>query len=82
MYQKFRKALSRWEMMGKAVPKRGATVREWGILYMAVVQSVLVYGSESWVVMGEILKVKEGLHHWVEKRTMWMTARHTKSKEW
>ena len=39
-------------MVGKLVSKTGATVRERVILYKTVVQLVLLYGSESWVVMG------------------------------
>ena len=35
---------------------------------------VLFYGSESWVVTGEILKVLEGFHHWVDRRITGVTA--------
>ena len=43
--------------MGKVVSNTGATVREQGIMYKAVVKLVFLYGSESWVVKGAILKV-------------------------
>ena len=32
-------------------------VRAWEMLYKAVVQTVLLYGREIWVVTGEMLKV-------------------------
>ena len=39
-----------------------------GVMYKEVEQSVLIYGSESWVVTGDILKVLEGIHHWTFRR--------------
>ena len=44
-------------MVGKVVTKTGATVRAQGIMYKAVVQSVVLYGSESGVITGAMLKV-------------------------
>ena len=41
----------------------GATVQSWVMMYKAVFQTVLIYGSDSWVVMDAILKVLEGFHH-------------------
>ena len=41
----------------------GATVRDRGEMYKAVAQLVLLYGSDSWVVTGEMLKVREEFHH-------------------
>ena len=47
-------------MVGKLVLKMGKMVQAWVILYKAVVQLVLLYSSEIWVVTGSILKVIEG----------------------
>ena len=38
------------------------------MFYKAVVQSVLLYGSESWVVAPAVLKVLEGFHHRVARK--------------
>ena len=38
------------------------------MMYKAVVQKVLLYGSEIWVVMGEMLTVLEGFHNGVARR--------------
>ena len=38
------------------------------MMYKAVKQSVILYGSESWVVTGEMIKLLEGFHHWVARR--------------
>ena len=43
-------------MIVRVLKKTGATVRAHGMMYKAVSQSVLLYGSEIWVVMGEVLK--------------------------
>ena len=48
--------------------KTGATVQAWGVMYNAVEHSVLLYGSESWVVIGEMIKVLDGFHHWEARR--------------
>ena len=43
-------------------------MRACGMMYKAVYQSVLLYGSDSWVVTGEMLKFLEGFHHQVARR--------------
>ena len=60
LYQNLRNMQRRWEIVGKVVSKTGSTVQDRGVLYKAVIQLVLLYGSESWVVMGEMLNVLEG----------------------
>ena len=42
-----------------------------GAMYKTVVQLVLLYGSNSWVVTGEMLKVLEEFHHQVAQ---WITG--------
>ena len=49
------------------------TVRYHGMMYKAVAQLVLLYNSDNWVVMGAMLKVLEGLHHWVTRHITGMT---------
>ena len=58
-------------MKVRVLAKTGETVWDWGMMYKAVAHSVILYGSESWVVTGKMLKVLEGLHHWVTK---WITG--------
>ena len=50
--------------------------------YDSVVQLVLIYRIDSWVVMGFILKVLEVFHHRLARRIMGMIARRTTSGEW
>ena len=56
------------------IAKTGATVRSWGMMYSAVAQLVLLYVSESWLVIGEIIMVLEGFHHREARRIKVMTA--------
>ena len=69
-------------MVRKVVTKSGSMVLEWVVLYKSVVQSGLLYWSESWVVMEAILKVLDGFHHQVARRILEITARHMTSGEW
>ena len=60
----------------------GATVQACGMMYKAVVQSVLLYRSESWEVTGDMLKILEGFHHRAARRITGMTAKHVADREW
>ena len=63
VYQNPKKAQRRWVMITKVLSKTGAMVRARGMMYKAVDQSVILYGSNIWVVTVEMLKVLDGLHH-------------------
>ena len=52
------------------------------MLNKSVVHTVLLYGSESWVVMGEMLKLLEGFYHRAAWRIAGMTARRAEDREW
>ena len=69
-------------MVVKVARKAGETVRVQGMLYKEISQSVLLYGRESWVVTGAILKLLEGFHHRQDRRIAGMTEWHTTSGEW
>ena len=52
VYNNPRKARRRWGIIEGVMAKTGATVRDRGIMYKGVKQSVILYTSESWVVTG------------------------------
>ena len=54
---------------------------EW-MLYKAIVQLVLPYGSKSWVLTGDMLRLLEGLNHRSSRRITGMTAHRMTSREW
>ena len=63
MYHNLRKAWRRWEMISKVLANTVAIVRAHGMLYKVESYMVLLYGRNSWVVMGVMLKVLESFHH-------------------
>ena len=50
-------------MLSKVLGKIGALVKANAIIYMMVVQAVLLYGGNIWVVTYAIMTVLEGFHH-------------------
>ena len=67
-------------MISKLLKNKVETVRACGIIYKTVAHTVLLYGSESWVVTGEMLKVLEGFHHWADQQIVGMTAQHAEDR--
>ena len=82
VYLNLRKDRMRWGMIGRVLERTVVTVQARGEIYKAVDQSVLLYGSKSWVVTGEMLKVLTAFHHWAERRIMGMTENHGSGGEW
>ena len=54
--------------MVKILGREGADKRMVGQLYVAVVQAVLFFGSETWVVTPRLDKAPSGFHHRVVRR--------------
>ena len=52
------------------------------MMYKSVVQTLLLYGSESWVVTGAMLKVMEGFHHRLAQRIAGMSDRKVMEGGW
>ena len=50
--------------------------------YRAVLQTVLLYGSKSWMVTGVMLNFLEGFYHQAAWRISGITAQHTEDGEW
>ena len=51
-------------------------------MYKVVAQSVLLYGSEIWVVPVDIIKVLEGFHHQSERQIIEMTMTRGEGGDW
>ena len=69
-------------MLAKVLTKAGAAVRARDIMYKAVVQTMLLYASESWVDTGAMLTVLEGFHHWVAIQIAVNKAWHAGDNGW
>ena len=69
-------------MVENVLGKTGAPIKSWVMIYKAVVQALLLYVSESWVVMGTMMTVLEGFHHSIVIRIEGMKARRGDGGEW
>ena len=52
-----RKSQRQWEVVVKVMKKKGETVLSHAMMYNAVVQTMILYMSESWVVAEAMLKM-------------------------
>ena len=82
VYQNLKKAQRWWGMVARVLAKTGATVQYRGVIYKALDQSVLMYGSESWAVTWAKLTVLEGFHHGAARRITSMTVTCGVGGEW
>ena len=62
------KARKSWAMVSRILRRDGATPRVSSMFYKAIVQSKLLYGSESWVLTPTMLKALEGFHNRVARQ--------------
>ena len=69
-------------MILRVLESTGATLRARGAMYKALAQLVLLYGSNSWVVMGEMLKVLTSFHHRLAQRITGMMTKGRTGGEW
>ena len=74
VYQNLQKYQRRRGILSRVLERTGATVQAGGEMYKAVARSVILYGSKSWVVTRDMLKVPEGFHHWAARHITGMTA--------
>ena len=66
----------RWGMVSVVPMKAGTIVWAREMLYKAVMQAVLIYGSERWVLTESTMKVLEGFHQTIYHRIVGKMARH------
>jgi hypothetical protein len=56
------KACKKWGRIGKILSKKDANNKTMGSFYKAIIQSVLLYGSESWVISNHSMKALRSFH--------------------
>ena len=76
------KSQRRWGFVAKLKGKTGAPIKAQAMMYKALVQAVLRYGSEIWLMVDLMMTVLEGLHHKVTRRIAGMTAIKGDDGEW
>jgi Reverse transcriptase (RNA-dependent DNA polymerase) len=68
VYYNLKKAQMRWRRVSRVLTREGADPRVCGMFYKAVVQSVLLYSCETWVITSQVLDVLKGFHHRMARR--------------
>ena len=68
IYRNLSKARQRWAQVSRVLVREGADPKTSAVFYKAVVQSVLLYGCESWDMSPRVLKVLSGFHHRAARR--------------
>ena len=68
LHWNLKKAVASWARLSLALVREGAVPIVTGKFYKAVIQSVLLYGSETWTVTPAMLRTLEGFHHRVVRR--------------
>ena len=62
------RAKYKWARLTRVLSREGADARTLGHIYLAVVQSVIIYGSGTWVPKPRMKRVLGGFHHRVARR--------------
>ena len=65
-----RRARQKWAQLSRVLVQEGVDAQISGMFYIAVVQALIIYRSETWVMSPRIGKTLGGLHHRVVWRLM------------
>ena len=76
------KARTRWANVSKVLKADGAPRKARAMFYKAVVQTVLLFGSETWVLTTPMKKLLDGFHHRVARQISGLTPYYTGHGEW
>ena len=82
IHRNLKRAQQRWGMVSRVLERTGASPRVRGMFYKAVVQAVLLYGCESWVITDSMRKVLEGFHHRIARRISGLVAQRIGDNQW
>ena len=61
--QNILKARVRWGQLSRLLTRHGASRKIMGLFYKATVQSVLLYGAETWTLTQPLLRLLRSFHH-------------------
>ena len=68
LYHNIKKAQKRWGMVVRILEKDGATLHAKGMFYVAIIQSILLYGVETWTVTPTMMTVLGTFHNRVARQ--------------
>ena len=61
--QNLKRASEKWGRIGRILSKKGADAKTMGTFYKTIIQSVLLYGSETWVTSKQMIRMLRSFHH-------------------
>ena len=64
---KLAKARTVWQRISRILRRKGERLRVYGFFFKAFVQSVLLFGTETWVVTSHMVRVLGGFQYQVAK---------------
>ena len=76
------KLQKRWVKFSCILGKEVANVQVYGLFYKAMVQSVLIYRSEMWVLMPQMVRTLGNFHHRVARNLIRWKLRQQANKGW
>jgi len=82
LYINLRKARHNWYKLSKLLAREGANCGIFGMFYKGVVQTVLLFGCESWTLTEAMWTVLKGFHHWAARRMANMMAYRGPGNKW
>jgi Reverse transcriptase (RNA-dependent DNA polymerase) len=82
LYTNLKRARYKWYKLSKLLHREGANSRIFGMFYKAVVQTVLLFGCESWTMTDAMWTVLRGFHHRAARRMANMMAYRTAGGKW
>ena len=68
MVRNLRRARYKWSRLTWVLSREGVDARTLGKVYLVVVQAVLLYRSETWVLTPRMQRMLGGFHHRVARR--------------
>ena len=72
------RAREKWGRLGAVLRGQNASARTRGYFYKAIIQAVLLYGSETWTISERVLKLFRSFHHRVARH---LTGRHIRQRD-
>ena len=77
-----KRAQKKWVRLENILEREGLDRRTVGMFYVAVVQAVIIFESETWVLTPRLEKALEGFHHRVVRRMRGMVPKCQRDGTW
>ena len=78
----FRREQQKWARLSRVLNREGADAQTLGRIDVEVVQAVMLYGSEMWVMTLRTGRVLGGLYNRVARRMTWRKPHRRRDGEW